>query len=80
MIEIFHISDLHFGKQTKKARLLLRKIKEKYGFEQGNSVESAKRNFIPLIVTELQKLKRNVPTSRPARSGHAMGREMVTEA
>jgi len=29
MIEIFHISDLHFGKQTKKARLLLEKVKEK---------------------------------------------------
>lgn len=30
MIEIFHISDLHFGKLTKKARLLLDKIKKKF--------------------------------------------------
>jgi hypothetical protein len=30
MIEIFHISDLHFGKQTRKARLLLEKVKEKF--------------------------------------------------
>lgn len=78
MIEIFHISDLHFGKQTKKVRLLLRKIKEKYGFEQGNSVENATCNFIPLIVSEFQKLKRDVSTSRLARSGQVLGRAIVT--
>lgn len=40
MIEIFHVSDLHFGKgkkRTKRAKLLLRKIKEKFGIEQGGN-------------------------------------------
>jgi len=38
MIEIFHVSDLHFGlskERTKRAKLLLRKIKEKFGIEPG---------------------------------------------
>lgn len=37
MIEIFHVSDLHFGRQTRKAMLLLRKIKEKFGIEEGGN-------------------------------------------
>lgn len=40
MIEIFHVSDLHFGmdkKRTKEAQLLLRKIREKFGMEQGGN-------------------------------------------
>ena len=32
MIEIIHVSDLHFGKKTIKSRNLLKKIKEKYEF------------------------------------------------
>lgn len=37
MIEIFHVSDLHFGKskrRTARAKLLLRKIKQKFGIEE----------------------------------------------
>ncbi len=30
MIEIFHVSDLHFGRQTRKARLLLEKVRDKF--------------------------------------------------
>ena len=30
MIEIIHISDLHFGRQTKKAQLLLEKVRDKF--------------------------------------------------
>jgi hypothetical protein len=38
MIEIFHVSDLHFGMNkawTKKAEFLLRRIKQKFGIEPG---------------------------------------------
>jgi len=40
MIEIFHVSDLHFGMNktwTKKAELLLKRIKEKFGVEPGGN-------------------------------------------
>lgn len=40
MIEIFHVSDLHFGKskrRTARAKLLLRKIKQKFGLEKGGN-------------------------------------------
>lgn len=40
MIEIFHVSDLHFGKskrRTARAKLLLRKIKQKFGMEKGGN-------------------------------------------
>ncbi len=30
MIEIYHVSDLHIGRDTKKAQLLLRRIKRKF--------------------------------------------------
>ena len=71
-----HWYDLNTGKRTDGSGTT--KSCPGTNFFEGNSVESAKRNFIPLIVTELQKLKRNVPTSRPARSGQVLGRAIVT--
>jgi len=47
-------------------------------FFGGNSVESAKENFIPLIVSELKKLKKDVSADRVISDRQIIGRAMVT--
>ncbi len=47
-------------------------------FFEGNSVESAKRSFIPLIISELRKLKGDVSPDTLTSSGQILGRAMVT--
>jgi hypothetical protein len=41
MTEVFHISDLHFRKQTKQDKLLLKKVKDEFKIWESERVEAS---------------------------------------
>ncbi len=47
-------------------------------FFGGNSIESAEKNFIPLVVSELKKLKKGVSTDKVISAEQVIGHAMVT--
>ena len=72
MIEIFHVSDLHFGKHknfTQRAKLLLKKLKEQFGFEPsenkyllvtGDIVDDGLKKQYRMAINALLPFKENV--------------------